>query len=138
MNEKNLTFCKIKKMDDIIVSEASVSAFLREWGAKRVLYQRFLDQINNGLTWQERLGKEIQNIIVNPVMFEEFRKLPEDLFFRMTDYDLLKKGYMGIYCSVRVWVSSKVQEDDVVFFDLNDTELAIRFPMITEFCISYL
>ena len=133
MNEETLTSCKIKKMDDIIVSERSVSAFLREWGAKRVLYQRFLDQINDGLTWQERLGKEIQDIIVHPVMFEEFRKLPEDLFIRMTDYNLLKKGWMGTYCSVRVWVDSKIQEDDVVFYDLNDTVIARTFPMVTEF-----
>lgn len=133
MNEETLTSCKIKKMDDIIVSERSVSAFLREWGAKRVIYQRFLDQINNGLTWQERLGKEIQDIIVHPVMFEEFRKLPEDLFFRITDYHLLKQGWMGTYCSVRVWVSSKVQEDDVVFFDLSDSVMARTFPMVTEF-----
>lgn len=99
-------------------------------GAKRLLYQRFLDQINEGLTYQERLGKEIHDIIVHPKMFEEFRKLPEDLFIRMTDYNLLKRGWMGTYCSVRV---SKVQEDDVVFFDLNDTDLAVVFPMVTEF-----
>lgn len=34
MKEDTYASCKIKKMDDFIVSEASVNAFLKEWGQK--------------------------------------------------------------------------------------------------------
>lgn len=123
---------KKEKLNDNIFTDEEVNKYLRDFAIKNLMYFKVQEILIEAFKEIESQNKKVTGVVMNAYFFSHLRKFPSDIFEPMTDYSLLKKGWMGTLWGATVWVTRLIPDNEIKVYSENDESLKKDFPEIAE------